>query len=52
MSFGGLFGTWVLVTGVVAYKKGWSVVWYSVAGYLVFWLAFAVVGWLLEDRSA
>ena len=52
MFFGGLFGTWVLVTGVVAFNKGWPFVWYSVAGYLVLWISVAIAGWFLEDKSA
>lgn len=52
ISFGGLFGTWVMLTGLVAYKKGYPAIGYSVAVYLALWLVVAISGWLLEDRSA
>jgi len=52
MSFGGLFCTWILVTGLVATKKGWIVVVYSAAAYATLWISVAVLGWLLEAASS
>jgi len=52
MSFGGLFGAWFFATALLASKKGWLVVGYSVAGYSTLWIAVAMIGWFLEDRSA
>jgi hypothetical protein len=41
-----------MLTGLVAYKKGYPAIGYSVAVYLALWLVVAISGWLLEDRSA
>ncbi len=51
MSFGGVFGAWLVLTILIAIKKGQTTAMYSVAIYLALWLAVAAAGWLLEFKS-
>jgi len=50
MSFGGIFGTWIIITTIVAIKKGWGAAGICLTTYLMLWLGVAVIGGLMEEK--
>jgi hypothetical protein len=48
MAFGSLFGTWLIITIVLTYKRGWLAAIHSLVAYLCIWLLVSFTGYVIS----